>query len=67
MLTSPGFKQVLNIGERNIAAAKEGLQAAGLQIKGEAVGGNSGRTVKLYVVNGLITVKTLGQGETVLC
>lgn len=66
MLLSPGFKQALNIGERNVVAAKEGLQAAGLQIKAESVGGNSGRTVKLYVVSGLITVKTLGQGETVL-
>ncbi len=66
MLLSPGFKQALNIGERNVVAAKEGLQAAGLQIKAEAVGGNSGRTVKLYVASGLITVKTLGQGETVL-
>lgn len=66
MLNSPGFKQALNIGERNVVAAKEGLYAAGLKIKAEAVGGNSGRTVKLYVASGLITVKTLGQGETIL-
>lgn len=63
MLTAPGFNQTLNIGERNVAAAQAGLQAAGLRIKAQATGGNSGRTVKLYVVNGQITVKTLGKGE----
>lgn len=63
MLTAPGFNRALNIGERNVIAAQAGLQAAGLRIRGQATGGNSGRTVKLHVVNGQITVKTLGQGE----
>lgn len=63
MLTAPGFNQTLNIGERNVTAAHAGLQAAGLRIRAQSTGGNSGRTVKLYVVNGQITVKTLGKGE----
>lgn len=66
ILNAPGFSKTLNIGERNIAAASAGLQAAGLRIKAQATGGNNGRTVKLYTVNGQITVKTLGQGEIVL-
>lgn len=63
MLSAPGFNQSLNIGERNVTAAQAGLQAAGLRIRAQATGGNNGRTVKLYVINGQITVKTLGQGE----
>jgi chemotaxis protein CheD len=66
MLTAPGFNNTLNIGERNVAAASASLQAAGFSIKAQATGGHSGRTVKLYVASGQITVKTLGQGEIVL-
>jgi chemotaxis protein CheD len=66
MITAPGFKNMLNIGERNVIEAIANLQAAGLCIKAQATGGNSGRTVKLRVDTGQITVKTLGQGETAL-
>lgn len=66
ILTAPGFNNVLNIGERNIAAASAGLQAAGLRINAQATGGHCGRTVKLYAANGQVTVKTLGQGEAIL-
>jgi chemotaxis protein CheD len=66
MLTAPGFNNTLNIGERNVAAASASLQAAGFSIKAKATGGHNGRTVKLYVANGQITVKTLGQGKVVL-
>ncbi len=63
ILTAPGFKDSLNIGERNIIAAKTALQTAGITIKAEAIGGYTGRTVKLYIANGQVTVKTLGQEE----
>jgi chemotaxis protein CheD len=56
----------LNIGERNVQAARLALQAAGLKLKAEATGGEIGRTVKLHIANGQVTVKTLGQLETVL-
>ncbi len=66
MLSAPGFKNTLNIGERNVAAAETALAAAGLRIRGRDTGGTSGRTVKLRIDSGEITVKTLGQGEKVL-
>jgi chemotaxis protein CheD len=56
----------LNIGERNLQAARLALQAADLKMKAEATGGEIGRTVKLHIANGQVTIKTLGQQETVL-
>jgi chemotaxis protein CheD len=56
----------LNIGERNVQAARLALQAAGLKLKAEAIGGEIGRTIKLHIVNGQVTVKTLGQQEIAL-
>jgi chemotaxis protein CheD len=56
----------LNIGERNVQAARLVLQTAGLKVKTEATGGEFGRTVKFHIANGQVTVKTLGKQETVL-
>ncbi len=66
ILTAPGFKDALNIGERNIATAKTALQVAGLTVRSESTGGYVGRTVKLYIMNGQVTVKTLGQEEQLI-
>lgn len=66
MLTAPGFSNTLNIGERNVSAAQTLLAEAGFKIQSQDVGGNSGRTVKLAVVNGQVTVRSLGQKERIL-
>ncbi|RMF02187.1 MAG: chemotaxis protein CheD [Chloroflexi bacterium] len=66
MLSAPGFSNSLNIGARNISTAEEILRATGFRILAQSTGGNSGRTVKLFVGSGKITVKTLGQGEVTL-
>ncbi len=66
MVTATGFEDMLNIGERNITAAHEVLEAHNLRIRAEATGGSVGRTVKLYIANGLVTVRTLRGGEEVL-
>lgn len=66
MLTAPGFDDALNIGKRNVLAAELALQTAGLRIRAQDTGGNSGRTVKLYVGNAQLAVKTLGRGEAFL-
>lgn len=63
LISAPNFSDMLKIGQRNIAAAQAALQNAGLTIKGQDVGGNAGRTVKLHIDTGHITVKSLGQGE----
>jgi chemotaxis protein CheD len=66
MLSAPGFKNALNIGERNVMAAEEALKLQGVRLIAQSTGGTSGRTVRLFVDTGKITVKTLGQGEVVL-
>jgi chemotaxis protein CheD len=66
MINSPAFNGALNIGERNVLAAQMALQAAGLSIIAQATGGQHGRTVKLHIATGQVTVKRLGQKEMVL-
>ena len=63
MLAAPGFNNSLNIGQRNVEAAQTSLKAAGLRIRAQDTGGHSGRTLKLYLTDGKVTVKTLGHGE----
>lgn len=63
MLVAPGFNSSLNIGERNVAAARATLAAHQLKIKAEDVGGHAGRTVRLFVADGRMTVRVLGSQE----
>ena len=66
-LSAPGFKDdVLNIGERNVRAAENVLRVEGIDIQTRDTGGRSGRTVKFYIADGRVTVKSLGQGVQVL-
>lgn len=60
MLALSTFKQALNIGERNIAAARATLSSLRLRVAAEEVGGNKGRTVRLYVADGRMNVRVLG-------
>jgi len=65
--SAPGFESDwLNIGERNVQAAQDALQAAGLRIHAQATGGRTGRTVRFSIANGQVTVKSLGQGVQAL-
>ena len=67
VLSAPGFENgMLNIGERNVRAAEVALKAAGLRIQAQDTGGRVGRTVRLHVADGQVTVKDLGQGEQAL-
>jgi chemotaxis protein CheD len=67
VLSAPSFDDgVLNIGQRNVLAAEAALRAARLRIHAQDTGGCSGRTVKLHVANGRVTVKSLGLGEQAL-
>jgi chemotaxis protein CheD len=63
MLQAPGFKQTFNIGDRNVAATRATLATLGLPLRAEAVGGQTGRTVRLLVASGRMTVRVLGTGE----
>jgi chemotaxis protein CheD len=66
MITAAGFNDIMNIGERNVLAAQTALQASGLKIDAQATGGQNGRTVKLRIADGQVTLKMLGEEEKVL-
>jgi chemotaxis protein CheD len=58
-LTPPG---TVNMGERNLVAARQVLQSHGVPLVGEAVGGDFGRTVRLTVNDGKVEVITVAHG-----
>jgi chemotaxis protein CheD len=60
---SPGLARVLNIGDRNVAMAHAALAAGRFTLQGQAVGGSVGRTVRLYLADGRLTVRTAGGQE----
>ncbi len=60
MITAPGFNGMRNIGDRNAEATRAILATLGLRLQGEDTGGSHGRTVRLYVSSGRLTVSTAG-------
>jgi chemotaxis protein CheD len=56
----------LNMGARNIIAAREALQKAGIPLVAEAVGGDYGRSVRFHVGAGRTTVSSVGKADVVL-
>jgi chemotaxis protein CheD len=58
-LAPPGTMQM---GERNLAAARQALHTNGVRLVGEAVGGDFGRTVRLRVDDGRVEVSTVAHG-----
>ena len=63
MLVAPGFSQVLNIGSRNVESALATMASLNLKINSQEVGGNIGRTVRFYVADGRMTIRTMGNQE----
>lgn len=53
----------VNVGERNVAASREALDAAGIAIVAEDIGGEYGRSVYLDVATGLLRVRSMAMGE----
>ena len=62
-LATPG---TIQMGERNVVAARHAVAAAGLPIVGEAVGGNFGRTVRLRVSDGRVEITSVMHGSATL-
>jgi chemotaxis protein CheD len=56
----------LDIGARNERATREALRRAGLPVHAAATGGCAGRTVRVSVASGLVTVKEAGGREEAL-
>lgn len=58
-LAPPG---TIQMGERNLVAARQVLNNHGVPLLGEAVGGDFGRTVRLRVSDGQVEVSTVTNG-----
>jgi chemotaxis protein CheD len=63
MLIAPGFGNGLRIGSRNIEAAHSAIRQERLRLAGEETGGSAGRTVRLFVGTGVMTVRSIGHPE----
>jgi chemotaxis protein CheD len=63
MIMSPGMTKAFDIGNRNIQMASKMFDSLKIRLLGQEVGGNSGRTVRLYVAEGRLTVRVVGQQE----
>jgi chemotaxis receptor (MCP) glutamine deamidase CheD len=60
---TPGSVQM---GERNIAAARATLRRVGIPLACEAVGGGAGRSVRFYVADGRVEIRSVGADAIVL-
>ena len=61
--SAPGIP-AMRIGDRNIEAVQAQLKKLGLHAKAEDLGGSNGRTVRLDVESGRVTVVTAGTEKT---
>ena len=52
----------IQMGERNVVATRQALQAAGVPLVAEAVGGDFGRTVRFFVGDGRVEVSSVAHG-----
>jgi chemotaxis protein CheD len=62
-LMTPGSVQM---GERNIAAARNALRLAGIPVIAEAVAGQAGRTVRFAVSDGRVEIRSVGADAYVI-
>jgi len=62
-LMTPGSMQM---GERNVVAARSALHAAGLPLVAEAVGGSAGRSIRFAIADGRVAIRSVGLDEYVI-
>ena len=60
MSMASGVGSIFETGERNVKATKEILTKSGVSLKAADTGGTHGRTVRLFVDSGRVTVGTVG-------
>jgi chemotaxis protein CheD len=56
----------VNVGERNVAATRDALVAAGVRIVAEDTGLDYGRSVYFHLADGRVEVRSLKHGDRVL-
>ncbi|MGI6778690.1 MAG: chemotaxis protein CheD [Acetivibrionales bacterium] len=62
MFAFANSSDIMRIGDRNIASAREKLNELGIRIVAEDTGGNHGRTIELYSEDGRLLIRTIGKG-----
>lgn len=63
MLNVSSLSSSFDVGNRNIEAMHTTLAKLGIKPKGEEVGGKIGRTIRLYVATGRMTLRMMGEQE----
>jgi chemotaxis protein CheD len=63
MLNNAAFTKAFEIGTNNIHSAHQTIERLKIKLTAEEVGGNTGRTVRLYTINGRMTVRVIGGKE----
>jgi chemotaxis protein CheD len=53
----------LDVGARNDAAVTAALDRASIPVRAKATGGSKGRTIRVHVVSGFVTVREAGGAE----
>jgi chemotaxis protein CheD len=66
MFEIKGSSTIGNIGERNIAAARETLQSLRIKLFAEDVGENYGRTIIFDSNTGRLTIKSFGKNLKII-
>ncbi len=66
MFNFTNSSDILNVGERNVASAKNVLEELRIPIVSCDTGGNYGRTIELHSDDGLLHIKTIGHGVKVI-
>jgi len=62
-LMAPGAVQM---GERNVVAARDALRVAAIPVVREAVGGERGRSVRFHVSDGRVEIRSVGAAPDVI-
>lgn len=63
MLINTQLSKTFDIGTRNVKSAITTFEKMKLRIANSEVGGNTGRTVRLYIATGRMTVRVIGGTE----
>ena len=66
MFSLGGGGGTLDVGARNEAAVREGIAAERIAVKAAATSGSKGRTVRVHVGPGLVTVRAAAGSDEVL-
>lgn len=62
MFVFKSTSDVMRIGSRNVEACKLQLHAYRIPIIAEDTGGNCGRTIEMFALDGLLHIRTVNQG-----